>query len=270
MAGTVPTMHVVERGAGTPLVLVHGFGVDHRLLLPLDEVIEAAGGWRRIYLDLPGTEGTPIGEVTGSEDVVAVVEREIRNRVGDEPFAVLGNSYGGMIARRVAHDFRPNVLGLAALAAVFVADHEQRNVPDRITLHRDPGLRERLGAAGETFAADAVVESAENAEAFIEHVWPGLRSVDEDGLARIAAHYALDAEPEDASPEPFTQPSLFITGRQDHVVGYRDAWNRVEHYPRSTFVTLDAVGHNVHLEQTTVTAALITDWLGRIRSNNDG
>ena len=35
---------------------------------------------------------------------MAAVEAEIRERVGGEHFAVLGNSFGGMIARRVAHD----------------------------------------------------------------------------------------------------------------------------------------------------------------------
>jgi hypothetical protein len=32
-------MHVLERGAGAPLVLLHGFSVDHRILLPLDPAI---------------------------------------------------------------------------------------------------------------------------------------------------------------------------------------------------------------------------------------
>lgn len=36
------------------------------------------------------------------------------------------------------------------------------------------------------------------------------------------------------------------------------------HYPRGSFVVLDAAGHNVHLEQPEVTAALVRDWLARI------
>ena len=258
-------MHAIERGTGTPLILIHGFGVDHRLMLPLDGVAEAAGGWRRIYLDLPGTPGTPIGDVAGSEDVVAVVEAEIRRRVGDEPFAIVGSSYGGMIARRVAHDLRSQVCGLATIAAVFVAEHAERDVPEFVILRQEPGLDGILGDAAKTFRDESVVQTRDNARAFVEHVWPGLSSVDEDALERIAARYALDVEPEDASPEPFTAPGLFITGRHDTVVGYRDAWARAEHYPRSTFVTLDATGHNPHLERFDVTAMLLTDWLDRIR-----
>jgi hypothetical protein len=90
--------------------------------------------------------------------------------------------------------------------------------------------------------------------AFIDYVYPGLGAADEAALQRIASRYALDHEPEDAS-SPFTQPSLFITGRQDQVVGYRDAWARIEHYPRSTFAALDAAGHNVHLDQATWSVA---------------
>ncbi len=95
-------MHAIDLGAGTPLILIHGFGVDHRILVPLDPVLQSAGTWRRIYLDLPGTAGTPIGGAASTSDVVAAVEREIDARIGDEPFAILGNSFGGMIARQVA------------------------------------------------------------------------------------------------------------------------------------------------------------------------
>jgi pimeloyl-ACP methyl ester carboxylesterase len=73
-------MHVVERGSGIPLVLLHGFSVDHRLLLPLDPAIEAAGGWRRLYFDLPGHGLSAMGGAASTEDVVQVVEAEIRDR----------------------------------------------------------------------------------------------------------------------------------------------------------------------------------------------
>ncbi|MEU0493715.1 alpha/beta hydrolase [Nocardiopsis sp. NPDC006139] len=259
-------MHVIERGSGTPVVLLHGFGVDHRLLLPLDPVFEAQGGWRRLYVDLPGTAGTPAGAAAGTEDVVAAVEDEIGRRLGSEPFALVGNSFGGMVARRVAHDLRPRVLGLAVLAAVFVADHAERDVPARTVLVEDPAAVAGLGGAGGEYAEMAVVQSADNARAFAEHALPGLRSADGAALERIARRYALDREPEEEAPEPFTRPSLFVTGRQDQVVGYRDAWARVEHYPRAAFAVLDAAGHNVHLDRSALVAALVADWLRRMRT----
>lgn len=39
-------------GEGLPLVVIHGFGVDHRIMLPLEDAIEDSG-WQRIYIDLP-------------------------------------------------------------------------------------------------------------------------------------------------------------------------------------------------------------------------
>lgn len=260
-------MHVVERGSGVPLVLLHGFSVDHRLLLPLDPVIEAAGGWRRLYLDLPGHGRTPAGDVASAEDVVAAVEAEIRARIGDAPFAVLGSSFGGMLARRVAHDFRDQVLGLATIAGVFVANHAARALPGRTILSEDAVVLSEIGDVAAEYAAVAVVQTRENARAFLEHAHPGLAAADQDALARISEHYALAAEPEDVSPAPFTQPTLFLTGRQDQVVGYDDAWSRVEHYPRGSFAVLDAAGHNVHIDRWAAARALVADWLDRISAS---
>ncbi len=266
-AGTVAGMHVVERGSGTPLVLFHGFGVDHRLLLPLDAAVQSAGGWRRLYIDLPGHGGSPAGEVASAEDVVVAVETELRDRVGDEPFAVLGNSFGGMIARRVAHDFRHRMLGLATIAGVFIANHADRTLPDRTVLVEDPSVLDELGEIAPQYAEMAVIQSRENARAFLEHAHPGLASADPTAAERISERYALAVEPEDASPAPFTQPALFITGRQDPVVGYHDAWARMEHYPRATFAALDAAGHNVHLDRSAVAQALVADWLARVSTS---
>jgi len=55
-----------------------------------------------------------------------------------------------------------------------------------------------------------------------------------------------------------------VTGRHDHVVGYRDAFGLLEHYPRATFAVLDDAGHNAILEQPRVVGALLTEWLRRL------
>lgn len=244
---------------------MHGFGLDHRSLLPLEPTFERSGGWRRTYLDLPGATRTPAGTVAGSQDVVDAVVAEIRTMLGDEPFAILGNSFGGMVARSVAHELRPQVLGLATVAGVFVAAHDARTVPPRTVLSQDPDVVPLLGAALDQYREDAVVESPESARAFLHDVLPGLEGADLRALARIAESYSLDREPEDAHPDPFLQPTLHISARQDHVVGSLDALRRVDHYPRATFATLDAAGHNVLAEQRELCSALVFDWLERVR-----
>jgi pimeloyl-ACP methyl ester carboxylesterase len=184
-----------ETGSGTPVVLLHGFGLDHRSLLPLDPTFERSGRWRRIYLDLPGATGSPAKAVAGSQEVADAVVEEIRARAGAEPFAVLGNSFGGMIARYVAHELRSQVLGLATLAGVFVAPRDERTVPPRTVLRREPGIVPLLGAALAHYREDAVVESTADARAFLQYVLPVGYS---DAWSRVG-HYprasfaALDA-----------------------------------------------------------------------------
>jgi pimeloyl-ACP methyl ester carboxylesterase len=253
-----------ETGSGTPVVLLHGFGLDHRSLLPLEPTFERSGRWRRIYLDLPGATGSPADAVRSSQEVADAVVEEIRARVGPEPFAVLGNSFGGMIARYVAHELRSQVLGLATVAGVFIAAHDQRTVPPRTVLRQEPQIVPLLGAALGQYREGAVVESVADAQAFLQYVLPGLDGADQVALDRISERYSLDREPEDAHPEPYRQPTLHITGRQDDVVGYADAWSRIGHYPRASFAALDAAGHNLLFEHGGLCSALIGDWLQRM------
>ncbi|HXQ35640.1 MAG TPA: alpha/beta hydrolase, partial [Anaerolineales bacterium] len=68
----------------------------------------------------------------------------------------------------------------------------------------------------------------------------------------------------DALAEPFTGPSLIIAGRQDGVVGYRDAWNILEKYPRASYVVLDRAGHPLE-DSSELVNVLIKEWLDRIK-----
>jgi pimeloyl-ACP methyl ester carboxylesterase len=56
-------------GEGQPLVVIHGFGVDHRIMLPLEDAALDESGWQRIYIDLPWAEGNaksnaPVGRLS--------------------------------------------------------------------------------------------------------------------------------------------------------------------------------------------------------------
>lgn len=259
-------MHIVDRGSGTPLVLIHGFEVDHRDLLPLDPAIEAVGGWRRIYVDLPGMGRSPGDGVASARDVLRAVAGGVDDLLGGEPFAVLGSSFGGLLARHLAHGTRERVLGLATVVGVVISEHAHRTVPPRTVLHEDPAVLAALGEAAADYADQAVEHSHRSARAFLEHTRPGLLAADRAAVARIAADYGLGDPPERTSPEPFTAPALFLTGRQDHVVGCADAWATLEHYPRASFAALDGAGHNALFERPGLATALVVDWVERVRA----
>jgi pimeloyl-ACP methyl ester carboxylesterase len=249
-------------GEGLPLVAVHGFGVDHRIMLPLEDVIDGAG-WQRIYLDLPWAEGNADMHASSANQVAQGALEDIQDYLGNQPFAVIGNSYGGMIARYIAHELRDQVLGLATLAGVFEPFHQARSLPHRKVVRNDRSVLATAGQVRDDYEELTVVQSEATLRAFIRYVLPGLRGANQTVLERVAADYALSVEPEVAHPAPFEAPSLHLFGRQDHITGYEDGWNLRDHYVRGTYAVLDAAGHNAHLERPDLTAALVKDWLLR-------
>lgn len=64
----------------------------------------------------------------------------------------------------------------------------------------------------------------------------------------------------------FECPTLIITGRQDSITGYQDAWKLIDQYPRATFAVLDMAGHNLQIEQPDMFEALVSNWLDRIEA----
>lgn len=260
-------MHSVKRGSGFPILLLHGFFADHRLLSVLDvDVFGDRPGWRRVYADLPGMGRSPADSSIDSTDAVArAVEEFVDDTFGDEPYAVLGQSYGGGIARYLAAQQGSRVRGLGLLCPMIVADAAVRQVPPRTVLRRDPEL---VATLSPEYAADytevAVVESAETWGLFRDWILPGARMADKVALARIRQRYNFSICPESTAP-PYAGPTEIICGRQDHVAGYRDAIDALDHYPRANISIIDGAGHNAHLEQRERVAALIGGWLDRIR-----
>lgn len=249
-------------GQGTPLVLVHGFAVDHRILLPLEDVL-ADRPFRRVYVDLPWAEGAEdTGAVTPGQVADAVLE-EVREVTAGGRFAILGSSFGAMVARHVAHELRAQCAGLATLAGVFEMDHAQRRLPGRRVVRPDDEVVAAAEDVREEFTELAVLQTPAAFRAFRRHVVPGMRGADQAVLARLGERYAEAPVPE-AGAAPFEAPALHVLGRQDHVVGYEDGAALREHYVRGTFAVLDAAGHNLHLERPAVVGALVRDWLDRV------
>ncbi|WP_458781274.1 alpha/beta fold hydrolase [Arthrobacter sp. D3-16] len=261
MVGEVP-VHYAEHGRGTPVLALHGAGVDHRELAgALEPAFLDAPGFRRLYPDLPGMGRTPApGTITGNDDVLDLMLGFIDRTLGEEPFLVVGHSYGGYLARAIAGLRTQQAVGLALICPVGA---QTRDVPPHEVLisSADPagGLDPDLEA---TYRDYFVVQTAETLHRFREHVAPAITLVDEPGLARIFSRWKLRDRPEAAKAYP--HPVLILAGRQDASAGYKGPWELMEHYPRATFATLDRAGHALIHEQPGLVQALFTEWLSRV------
>ena len=259
-------VHYVEHGPTAPsaptAVLIHGFPVDHRIMTgSFEEIFADRPGWRRIYLDLPGMGKTEAPDVAGTDDVFQILRGAVNAMVPSGTFTLVGQSYGGYLARGlVAHD-PDRIDGLAILVPVIHPRHEDRDLPERRVLIREPALVKRVDAAALEAEDVLVVQNEQTWDRHRRFVDPGLAAADPAAVERIAADYVGTFPVEVA---PFDRPALVIAGRQDSITGYRDAWTVLEHYPRATFAVLDRAGHGLEAEQPKILATLVTDWLDRV------
>jgi len=84
------TVHQVSSGDGVPVLALHGWTPDHRLMTGcLEPIFAELPGYRRIYPDLPGMGQSPAGDIDSSDGILAAVNAFIDEQIGDEPFAVL-------------------------------------------------------------------------------------------------------------------------------------------------------------------------------------
>jgi len=248
-------VHFVERGTGTTLVALHGAGVDHREIEAAVEAILPESGYRRIYPDLPGMGRSTADGLTGNDDVVTLLG-DLIDDLTEGPVLLLGHSYGAYLARGVAAQRPDALLGLALLCPVA---ERSRNVPDHNVVRQDADAYDELGPEQRmAFDEYFVVRTAATARRYRDHVVPGTTLVDEVALGGIFAGWTVDV-----GSGTFSAPTLIVAGRRDSVVGYTDAAELLERYPRATLAVVEDAGHALMHERPELLAALLSDWLDR-------
>jgi pimeloyl-ACP methyl ester carboxylesterase len=113
-------LHFVERGDGTPLVLLHGMGALVQDFLGSGIVDKLAGRHRVIVFDRPGYgySDRPRGRMWTPEAQAALV-RAALTKLGIHRTLVLGHSWGTLPALALALDFPDEVAGLVLVSGPY-------------------------------------------------------------------------------------------------------------------------------------------------------
>ncbi len=244
-------VHYAEIGDGTPVLVLHGAGVDHRETVACFEpALSASGGYRRIYPDLPAMGQTPApATLVSADDVLDVLVGFADEIVGQEPVLLVGHSAGAYYAQGFAARRPDRVAGLALVCPLLAG---VRDVPE----HRPVIGRDDLG--DEEFRGYFVVQTPAMLERYERFVAPAASLVDIAAMTRIGERWKLSL-----SEVTYEGPTLVVAGRRDSTVGYAAAVDLLDRYPRATLAVLDGAGHALPHEQPELLAELLREWLVR-------
>jgi pimeloyl-ACP methyl ester carboxylesterase len=262
------TIYYEIHGSGKPILMIHGWSPDHRLMKGCMEPIFQSMDtpWQRIYFDLPGmgkTRGQPW--ITGTDQMLKLILEFIDGVIPDQHFVVAGESYGGYLARGVIKERTALVDGLLLICPVAIQETYRENAPVLQVLEKDEGFLNSLSKEDrQYFEGINVIQNKRVWEKFKEDILPGLKIADYAFLENSLGQHVPYTVNVDLVEKPYWQPTLMVMGRQDSAVGYRDQWQLIENYPRASFVILDKAGHNLQIEQDILFNVLVKEWLERV------
>ena len=132
-----------------------------------------------------------------------------------------------------------------------------------LTIVKDEALLSELDSLEARPFERLVVQSRKTLEKIRSYKIPAVEIADGEFQARIMENYEFSFNV-DKPLEPFTKPTLILLGRQDTMVGYRDAWKMIDIFPRATFAVIDMAGHSLSWEQEDLFNCLVSEWIQRV------
>jgi 3-oxoadipate enol-lactonase len=251
----------LERGAGLPLLLVHGFPLDHTMWA--GQVDELPAHCRVIAPDLRGFGRSPAGGETVSMEHFADDLAALLDGLGiTEPVVLCGLSMGGYIALQFWRKHRARLRGLVLCDTRAAADTPEAAAA-RLTL-AERVLREGPAPLVEIMLPKLFGEPTRRQR---PDVVEGLRRVmmatDPRGIA--AAARGMAERPDMTGMLGRIEcPTLVIVGRHDAVSPPAEMRGIAEAVPGAKFVEIPAAGHMSPLENPAAVNAAFAEFLSNL------
>ena len=252
---------VADEGNGPPLVLVHGFPLDHGMWSAQVEAL--SGQYRVIAPDLRGfgRSGVTEGKVTMeqfADDLAALLDAlEV-----DQPVAFCGLSMGGYIGWAFLRNHRRRVRALILCDTRAAADTPEAAAGRLETADRvlREGPAPMVDAMLPKLLAEATLRSRPHR---VESLRGVMLSTDPEGIA--AAGRGM-AERPDATPmlPRIDCPCLVLVGRLDALSTPGEMRAMAGAIPGARFVEIPGAGHMAPVENPDAFNAAIIEFLGAL------
>ena len=242
------SLSVLERGAGIPLLLVHGFPLDHRMWD--GQIGELSTGLRVIAPDLRGFGGSGCGnDCTTMAQYADDLARLLDALAVQEPIALCGLSMGGYVAWQFWRRHGERLSHLVLCDTRSAADS-----PDVARLRRetaDQVLSQGTGILVETMLPKLFAKRTfERNPAVVEAT---RQMIVEAPPAGVAAALRGMAQRHDASDwlTGIAIPTLVVCGQEDAISSVAEMQQIARKLPQAQFLVVPDCGHMAPLEDAT-------------------
>lgn len=252
---------VLDEGSGPPVLLVHGFPLDHTMWAAQIEAL--APRHRVIAPDLRGFGGSVVTDDTVTMERFADDLAALLEALGVAgPVAYVGFSMGGYVAWPFAQRHRAR-LGRLVLCDTRAAPDAPESARARVV------LAARVLAEGPAAAADAMLERllapgrAERDPALAGRVRATIMATDPRGIAAALAGMALrpDSRPLLAG---LRLPALVVVGEHDAISTRDEMRALAQSIPGARCVEIAGAGHLTPMEAPAEVNAALLDFLGSL------
>ncbi|MDV2686432.1 alpha/beta hydrolase [Alkalihalophilus lindianensis] len=250
-------------GEGTPILILHSLGTDHRSMKAwVEPIFKDINGYKRIYIDLPAHGNSVIDEkLRSTNDMLLNILDFIDTVLPNKIFSLIGFSFGGYLAQGILHLRQNQVKSICLLASALHL--KERTLPEKVTLEKDDGILTDFNSdIRSAFETLFVYQNKENLACFLREIQPGRLLANREFLTSNWREkgYFLPEEPFHDVSE-LQHPVLIILGKQDNICGYKDYGIFLKKFPNSTFVVLNKAGHMLPIEKRKIVQQLVEDWL---------
>lgn len=262
------TVHVLREAsadAGLPLVLLHGFPLDHRMWEPVAGRVDGARAV--LAVDLPGAGGSTAADPALPEPALEASADAVAHALAAasvDRAVVAGLSMGGYVALALLERHPGLVAGLGL-------------VDTRSTADTDDARANRLRIADEVLASGSVdpvrpmagmlVGETTRASApdLVEQIAAWIDGQDPGGVAW--SQRAMAARPDRTELlRGFAGPVAVVVGEEDQIAPLEAAEHMVAAAPAAQLVVVPRSGHMSAVEQPDEVAAALSDLAARADS----
>ncbi len=229
------TLYYQRQGAGTPVVLLHGFC---ETLAVWEAIIpELSKSNQVIALDLPGFGGSDHLQAPTSLKQVAIQVHSFLQSLHIKKYVIIGHSLGGYISLELAKLYPESILGIGMIHSTAFSDNlEKKNIRKKtIDFVRKNGVSAFIKSFVPQLFAD-------KKSPYIKVLIDMAKKTPEKSLINYTIAM-MERKDYGLILKNWVNPLIFIAGEKDEIVPIDRSRKHLQYVPENCFFELSEVGH---------------------------